>query len=324
MIKVVSENKLKIKLQNQFVRELKAVCTNKINCIVGFPGGSRRMNVYYSKNFNFWFTSENHKTRYWNAFGFGKPDSLKNNSITVEINIPHKPINRNVGGTFGVENEKEYAVLHRGKIGGGRIGIGKSLFFAEYRDNPIVVNDDGKENEFCLIGLLGSKLLPRQISNFVSEVHRIKNLPRGSVSNIPKIGELTFVKEKSGTSIVNGKQKRIINRTHGIVVNELARQLELNGYQIGKDGNRDLYIHNRNKIVTLFEIKRSSSTSDLYSAVGQLLLYNMLSRRAKMIAVLPSKLDKNVEKRLLELQIHIMYYKWNNGSPTFPDLNLLI
>jgi hypothetical protein len=173
MTTILTDQKVITKFHRLFVKRLKSFCTEKVNCILGYQGHSDEFTLYYSEKFNFWFTALENDNRYWNAFGFGRPQTGRNNSITVEINMPYNGINRNIGGVFGQDKNGEVLVLHRGKIGGGRVGIGKSLFLDNYRGEPIIADDDDVENEFCFIASLYSKHLARQVGNFVSEVHRI-------------------------------------------------------------------------------------------------------------------------------------------------------
>lgn len=177
MIKIVTDKKLILKYQRLFVEQLNSACTEEINCILGYQGGSEEWPVNYSDIFNFWFIEGKHNNRFENAFGFGRPQEGRSTSITVKINIPFEGIGRNIGGAFGREKNGEVLILHRGKIGGGRVGINRSLFFKNYKDKPITADDDGIENDLFLIGALGSNSLPKQVGEFVAEVHRIKNLP---------------------------------------------------------------------------------------------------------------------------------------------------
>jgi hypothetical protein len=322
MIEILVDKAQITKYQKLFVRQLKAVCKEKIACIVGYQGYSDEQNVFYSKEFNFWFTWSESKNRYWNAFGIGKPLKGKNNSIIVEINIPYQGINRNIGGAFALDRKKEVLVLHRGKIGGGRIGIGKELFFENYRDTPITVSDGEIESDFSLIAVLGGKLLGQQVGNFVSEVNRIKHLSKDEASHSLSPRDYSFIDEKAGKSKIKRSGTTVIERTHGIVVNSLARLLEAKGYAIGKDSNRDLFIHKRGRITKMFEIKRSSSPQSLYTAVGQLIIYSIpIQAKIELILVFPEKLKKAVENHLKKLGIEILYYDWNDGNPKFKGLD---
>lgn len=181
MVEIVTEQRLILRCQKKLIRHLKKTCKEKINCSVGYKGKSIKTYVYYSSDYNFWFTSSKGESHYCNTFGYGKPHKGRNNSITVEINIPFKEIDRRIGGAFGYDLKGEVMLLHRGRIGGGRKGIGKKLLFERYGDETILVDDGGVISEFCLIGSFNSEFLPMNIGHFISEVFEIKNLS-GSIS----------------------------------------------------------------------------------------------------------------------------------------------
>lgn len=322
MIQIVTDKKLINKYQRQFIKQLKSSCGKKMLCTLGYQGSSEEQDVYYSEKFSFWFSTHRNYNRYWNAFGFGTPSKEKNNSITVEINIPYEGINRNIGAAFGFDNNGEILVLHRGKIGGGKVGVGKKLFFENFRDNPIIADDEGFENEFCLIGVLGSKRLLRQVGNFISEIHRIKIMSPSQAVDFSKLNNFSFTDEATGRSKVKRSGTKIIERTHGIVVNKLARLIESQGLNVAKDRNRDLFVHKKGKVVKMFEIKTSSSSQDLYSAVGQLLIYSIpIKNPIDLILVVPDKLSESVATRLEELGIQTLYYQMKNEEPIFENLN---
>jgi hypothetical protein len=325
MLEVVQNQREVSKYQKLFIKQLKLVCTETVVCKLGYQGYSDKRTVFYSRKFNFWFAAYKSSNRYWNAFGFGRPLPGGNNSITVEINIPFEGIDRSIGGVFAHDSAGEVLLLHRGKIGGGRAGIGKKLFLENYRDEPISVRDDSTYNEFCLVGDLNSKYLARQIGNFVSEVHRIKATVSNIKVNFSTLGKFSFTEEKAGKSETSRVSKTVVERTHGIVVNSLAKILERKGLEIGKDVNRDLFIHRNGRITKLFEVKRSSASQSLYSAVGQLIVYSIpIKSPIDLILVLPDKLNKVVEDRLKELGMRVLYYDWNDGEPIFIRLDKLL
>jgi hypothetical protein len=161
-------------------------------------------------------------------------------------------------------------------------------------------------------------------SNLIHEVRRIKDLTTEQGSELSFSKKFSFTDETTGKSQVKRTGTTTINRTHGIVVNELARILENKGYKIGNDGNRDLYIHYRGQINKLFEFKTSCSTQDLYSAIGQLIIYSIpIKTKIDLILVLPNKLNKLIEKRLNELGITMLYYHWIDDNPVFENTEKL-
>lgn len=325
MIEIVTDSKLITKYQKQFVQRLKTVCDKKIPCSLGFQGDSFTTTVFYSPSFDFWFSAHENDNRYWNAFGIGEPQEGRSTSINVEINFPFEGVNRNIGGAFGHNLKGEVLLLHRGKIGGGRVGVGKQLFFDNFRGEFETANDDGIDTDFLVIGSINSKHFTQQVSDFIAEVHRIKNLTSDEINDFSDLLNFNYTEEHFGKTEVKRKTTTTIERTHGIIVNSLASILESKGHKIGNDRNRDLFIHKRGQIKNLFEIKTSSSTQDLYSAVGQLLIYSIpIKGNIGLFLVLPDKLSKPVAKRLYELGLQIIYYTWNNNEPTFLNLEEVI
>lgn len=324
MIEIITDKKLITKYQTEFDRKLKSVCNQPVNCKLGHLGSSGDNTVYYSEELDFWFTTHRNTNRYWNGFGIGRPETGKNTSITAEINPPYEGINRNIGGAFGYDSNGEVLVLHRGQIGGGKVGIGKKLFFDNFRGDFEIANDGHRETDFCVIGSLNSKHFPKQVLNFVQEVARLKSFDIKKKFDFSDLENFEFREEKYGRSETT-RGKTTIDRTHGIVVNALAKELEKKGFKIGNDSQRDLFTHKNGQIKNLFEFKTSSSTQNLYTAVGQLIIYSIpITNPVQLILVLPDKLKKEVEKRLNELDLKVLYYKWTNEEIVFINLAKLL
>jgi hypothetical protein len=322
MITVITDRREIERLQRRFQTQLQRHFTEPFNCRIGFHGGSWSGGVQYSPEFDLWVAEQQLENRYWNGFGSGRPKD--SNSISGEINFPYEGINRRIAGVFALEDNENILVLHRGKIGGGKPGIGKNFFNDNFRGDAVTAIDGDKETQFWLVGELSSSFFSRQVANFIYEIRRIKNLEE--TVTFPLIDDLNnfqFTEEASGQTTVDRHGETIINKTHGIVVNALAEQLETRGFQTGNDRNRDLFIHERGQITTLFEIKTSSTTQCLYSAVGQLLIYSIPIRRAvHLIMVLPDRLNRTVEARLEELGISVLYYSWDDDEPVFIDIEV--
>ena len=323
MVRVVTDRQEIQNLHTQFIDKLGAFFNERIHCRIGYPGGSFEENVLYSAALNLWVGSFDRDNRFWNGFGRGRPIDSNSNSISGEINFPVEGINRRIAGAFGRDVNGNIIILHRGKIGGGRLGVGKSYFKDNFRGDFLVVTDGDRETEFCLVGELSSEHFPQQILNFISEISRVKGLEgEGVVPDFRELTDFNYTDEHAGQTVTERTGPIIIDRTHGIVVNALARQLENSGNQIGNDRNRDLFIHAQGQIRTLFEVKTSSSTQCLYSAVGQLLIYSIpISNPVKLVAVFPDKLNKKVTNKLSSIGIDILYYEWDNDAIVFTDID---
>ena len=326
MITVVTDRQQIKTLHGKFHKRLDKFLTEDIDCWVGYPSGSFEDTVRYSPELDIWISQDELDNKFWNGFGVGRPIEGKNNSLNGEINFPYEGNYRRIAGAFAIEDNGNILVLHRGKIGGGKPGIGKHYFTDNFRGDLITAIDGDRDTEFCLVGELNSQHFPRQVSNFINEIYRVKNLEEGeTVTDFGDLTDFNYTDEHFGRTVTERNDPVIIERTHGIVVNALAKELKDRKFKIGNDRNRDLFIINSGQIITLFEIKTSSSTQCLYSSVGQLLLYSIpIANSVKLIAVLPNKLSKTVTKRFSSLGINLLYYKWANDEPKFIDLDDII
>lgn len=326
MITVISDRQQIQKLHGQFHNKLNRFFTENIFCRVGYPGGSFEDNVHYSSELDLWIGKQELDNRFWNGFGVGRPIDWNSNSINGEINFPISGINRRVAGVFAIEDSGNVLVLHRGKIGGGKVGIGKHYFTDNFRGDFVTAIDGDRETEFCLVGELNSQHFPSQVDNFIREILRVKNLEDGeTAADFSGLTDFNYTDEHFGTTVTERNDPTVIERTHGIIVNALARQLEGREQKIANDRNRDLFIHHKGQIRTLFEVKTSSSTQCLYAAVGQLLLYSIpIAAPVKLVAVLPDKLSKAVTKKFSSLGIDILYYEWDNDEVNFIDIDNIL
>lgn len=326
MITVVTHSKQIVELHKKFHKRLDRFLTEEVDCWVGYPSGSFEDTVSYSPELDIWLSHGEHDNKFWNGFGIGEPIEGRNNSLSGEINFPKEGNYRKVAGAFGVDHNGNILVLHRGKIGGGKPGIGKNYFTGNFRGDFVTAIDGDRETEFCIVGELNSKYFPNQVANFIKEIYRVKQLEDGeTAADFCELADFKYTAEHSGETVSERNEPVVMERTHGIVVNALAAELESRGLKVANDRNRDLFIHKRGQINTLFEVKTSSSTQCLYSAIGQLLLYSIpILNRVQLIAVLPDKLGKTVSKKFRSLGIKILYYRWNNTAPLFLNLGELL
>jgi hypothetical protein len=143
----------------------------KMTTIIGHRGGSYEYEVYYSRRLDIWFAFDDLPTRYWNAFGIGRPG--RRAQIVVEINIPVEGRNRRIGGVF-IRDDRGVWLGHRGTIGGGSRGVGYKTFWEHYKGEVVHVPDDGELVPIAHIDYINSPNLPEKIKQFIFEVKRIK------------------------------------------------------------------------------------------------------------------------------------------------------
>lgn len=167
-------------LLSKFREVLRSSLSQQVHANVGFHGGYIPLTLHWSDDIQMWMGYENTMDiqigRYWTVFGLVRPYSGQNMSITVEVNFPMEGVDRRIGGAFYNTPEGSILVVHRGRIGGGRNGIGKNLFWNNFRGRTVTAFDGYFDSDFAVVGELDSPNLARQARDFVAEVERIKSL----------------------------------------------------------------------------------------------------------------------------------------------------
>jgi len=326
---VVLENPVEIdNAQRLFAGAFENGATDRVRASVGYRGGSEEHTLFWADNLGLWFCSRKIEgSRYWNAFGIGKPAEGSNIPIVCEVNFPLNGMNRNVGGVFARDGNGRIFVLHRGNIGGGRRGIGKTLFEEKYQGRRLDVEDGEKVANLALIGAIESADFVRQAKYFVETVRTIKSgfATDSSVGKKPT-DEPEYNREFAGKKryLLPGSVEASCN--HGLVVDGLQQSLEDSGYKVGNDRNRDLYIVDScNNIIVLFEVKTSISTGDVYTGLGQLYLNSISLAECKtLVLVTPESPPEVVRKRLRLLRIQSLTYELKGKNVSFGGLSDLI
>ena len=231
-------------------------------------------------------------------------------------------------------------ILHRGNIGGGRLGIGKNLLMDKSYLRTEVL-DGTNEKEMLLVGELRSKLFESQLKHFVEDVHRVKETTvagkmsaatKSSLGLSPSLFEMVssgFTNETAGIINLSPSKNRILHRTHGLVVGALAKSLEQHfkgtNWQVYNDRHRDLMLIGDNEVSVLFEIKTTVTIQTIATALGQLLLYGVSALEPlRRVLVLPERLDSKVERHLNAWHIECLYFDWLDNKVRFSKLPVFL
>src|SRR5207245_2021183 len=88
----------------------------------------------------------------------------------------------------------------------------------------------------------------------------------------------------------------------------------------------DLFLVNEHGQPThLFEIKIDQATTNLYGAVGQLMIHGALKGcTPHRILVVPGKLSIETSERLRRLRVRVLTYHWQGDMPVFDNLTAAI
>jgi len=159
-------------LQKRFVE----ASDESITVDIGWKGETvHDRQVYWIAKENIWAYSRLRGNRYRNVFGVGKPLARSSVSIDCLINIPIDGIDRKIAGAYAIDDVGDFYIIHRGKIGGGKEGIGKELFVQQYTGEWDIVEDGDRQSRVVILGSLDDPDLITKISKFVYEVRRIKD-----------------------------------------------------------------------------------------------------------------------------------------------------
>lgn len=162
------------KAQEGLVSRLAQECRIRIPARLGYRGGYEECAIFWSDRLGLYFYSKELQSRYWNAFGLSEERPQENSMMLIicEINPPIKGLDRKVQGAFAQDDKGHTWLLHRGRIGGGRPGIGRRLFFDNFRGEAIRIHGD----RFAVVGNMNTQGFVEHLRDFVEEVDRIKAL----------------------------------------------------------------------------------------------------------------------------------------------------
>jgi hypothetical protein len=323
MLKIIEDEPTIRRCQKQFAKSFEDFVDEKIPVTIGHPGASFKATVSWSRRFGIWISSKKIGSRYWNIFGIGCPDKGSAIPMTCEINFPASGIDRRVGGALARDHKGDIYIVHRGKIGGGKKGIGKLLFEGHYRGVWDVMEDGDTKSDVALIGSLHSHRFVRQVVQFIRKVDLIKNAVAHQSSQVEiAFDEIKFREEMVGFSYGQYGRKEEDICDHGLVVTDLAVILKDCGLKVGNDGSHDLFaVDKKGQVTIVYQVITGTSKPVLHKGIAGLLLSGLdFSNNPRLVLVLPQPLDESLETKLRHLKIELLVYKWQQDRAVFPGL----
>jgi len=330
MITAVTDAREIERCQNALARALSRQLKKKGTLLIGHPGGSFTGEVY--SNNTLWFSSfkitDVPVKRYWNGFGL----AIRQHGaqiIVVEINPPVRGYTAQVSGLFAKDNETgAYLLLHRGRIGGGRKGIGKNAFADWFRGKWVeVAASDSRVDFAILVARLESPNIADQILAFVNEVALFKEeATSGALTRHPRgpLQHTIFNPEFHGKKKGHRSGTLDYESFHGLVVNKLAEKVRLAQGRIRANifNTRaiDLGVEIGRQLRQLYEVKSSADLQSLYSAIGQLTVHSCGEPQVTKTIVIPvRKLHPDLRKTISTLGFDILEYRIKGGSVEFTN-----
>ena len=328
MLKILEDEASIKRCQQQFLRALRQSADGKVRVKIGHLGESYEGKVSCLGSLGIWFISRKQPgDRYWNAFGVGTPAGDSHVSSACEINFPLKGLDRRVGGAFARDPAGRTFAVHRGKIGGGKKGVGKSLFEGQYRGVWAPVQDGEIESSVVLIGQLGSPRFVRQVSQFVQKVDKIKDYGAGALLQTEmNFDDHLFRQEWIGRKYVREERDLAAECDHGLVTRDLAAALKGWGVKAGNDRSRDLYtVDAEGRVTAVFEVRTDMGLPGLHAAAAKLLLNGLsLPQPPRLLLVVPAMVDAELQSKLAKLKIELLTFDWKDDRAFFPRLKQLL
>ncbi len=328
MLKVLKDESAVKKYRRQFIRSFKPFVDEKIQVHLGHPGGAFRAKVLWSDRLGIWMFHEKISgNRCGHAFGFGKPSGTSSISITCEINFPLHGIDRRMGGALAEDRRGRVFVVHRGKIGGGKKGVGKTLFEKHYRGAWAFMEDGDIVSTVALVGELISPRFVRQVTQFIRKVDTVKDMTARRSSQMEiTFDEPRFREELVGSGYDVSEQYPDSDCDHGLVVSDLYAAKKRKGFRVGNDAVYDLFTVDEKKQVTaVFQVMTDRSTAVLHAGISKLLLNSAdLPGNPRLILTVPAGVDLSFADKLKKIGIQILEYEWQEDRAVFPGLPALI
>lgn len=148
---------------------------------LGFQGGSLELPIYWHPDVPLWVAlhPDHPEGRYWCAYGNNDPTGVSMLSITCEIN-PHRDGDYSkCAGLFVQDDRKHVYIAHNGKIGGGKLGVGKNSFRCAWREKgndfeDVWFHEESQNGSYIVIGRIDESELLRSLAKFVDAVAGFK------------------------------------------------------------------------------------------------------------------------------------------------------
>jgi len=323
MLKVIADQPAIKKYTRQFIRKFKPFVDEKIKVKLGHQGASSPAKVLWLKKLGIWtFAHVIKDVRYWNAFGIGKPQRGALLSITSEINFPWSGIDRKTGAAFAQDAWGNIFVIHRGKIGGGKKGVGKSFFEHNYRGVWSFMEDGGCITRVAVIGALNSPRLAWQTVQFVKKIEILKSAAVNSPQMEINFPEVTFREDLVGIHPASEEPDIGAQCDHDFVVTNLATLFARWKFKTGNDSTHELFLlePSNNRKAHVFEIITDAQEKNILAAAAKLLLQTANDQDNPVpVLILPDEKMITHGRLLQKIGITVIGFRLEGDRVIFPD-----
>ena len=329
MLKIIQDEGTISRCQRLFIRRFKPFLDEKIPVKVGHQGASFTAKVSWSERLGIWTVApKGEENRYGHLFGLGRPVPDGQVAIACEINFPAKGVDRKIGAAFARDHQGRIYVVHRGKIGGGQKGIGKTLFEKRYRGVWTDLEDNGSTVTVAVVGDLHSTRFPRQVAHFVQKVVKIKEgavLAASSQTAMP-LDTWQFSEELTGDRYEDCRQDLARECDQGLIIRDLAAALRKLGFKAGNDAYRDLFaLDKAGGTIAVFQVVPDVRPKKVHEGVTRLFFSSLSLRKpCRLILAVPAPLEAVLQAKLQSLNIETLSYSWTDELALFPALDVMM
>lgn len=324
MLKVIDDEKMIRKCARLFTKSFKPFIDESIKVKLGHQGASFGAKVSWSKKLGIWIFSQATKdVRFWNAFGVGLPQEAGHLPITAEINFPWAGIDRKTGAAFAQDAWNRVFVIHRGKIGGGKKGIGKSLFEENYRGVWAWMEDGESLTQVAVIGALGSSRFALQAAQFIGKIEKLKSKASFSLQTSLNFSEVSFHEELVGNPPYLPPDELSSACEHGLIISQLAALLRRWKFKVGNDMNHELFLMHpaSNRISHVLAVCADNDEKSVLSAGAKLLLLQSAEASPpSAILIIPEDSMNLYAQQMQRIHIEVLGYRLEGERIIFPDL----
>ncbi|MBB5193249.1 hypothetical protein HNQ50_004003 [Silvimonas terrae] len=318
-----AERKLEATLRREFTQ-------NAVKKI-GFRGGAEEQaQVIHNGQYWFWSTDHNAETvanpRRLHWFGLLNAGPVL--QITLEINTLYEGYNNQIAGFFAKDpSSGQVYLFHSGKIGGGATGVGKHAFMIWNQIRPMkVIDSSGGIREGVLVMPVDGKAATRSAVKYIESVAKFKHeVSQGLLESADFLDKEQVWKDyfsEVGYQRTGIRSEFDYLSRHAEVVEALYHwrqsQPMAHAARIVKNGLIDLGVVAQDGLIELYEVKTSVDRSDIYQALGQLMIHGPRHACQKTI-VLPARspLPEDIRNSLALIGINIKWYRLGDTAVAF-------
>lgn len=301
---------------------------------IGYPGGTNfDARVFTDGSHWFWPGDKNESDapspRRLNWFGLFKQEGSLH--ISVEVNTTYEGRNNQVAGFFARDgNSGATYLLHSGRVGGGRTGVGMAALLAWSSLRLVdAVDLSGDVRSGVLVMPVEGLAASRSATQYIDTVARFKLAVRAGELDSPEFGreqrELSdFYSEARGRRAGRRSSEIDYLSRHGEVIDALHKWRKSSdmpkGARLVKNILIDMGVAVGRGLVEVFEVKTSAARSDIYSAVGQLMVHGTADNCRRVI-VLPDKeaLAHDLKNALDRLGIELLRFRLDEKKATIVE-----